>query len=57
MLLDRKFNEDFKTVLKMVIFSLQVHFTCDFVSDCPFKLCSLQLKLWHNFSPWLYLIS
>jgi len=39
MLLDRKFNEEFKNVLKIVIFSLQVGFTGDFVTDCPFKLC------------------
>jgi len=30
MLLDRKFNEDSKNVLKTVIFSLQVGFTGDF---------------------------
>jgi len=34
MLLDRKFNEDSKNVLKTVIFSLQVSFTGDFVPDC-----------------------
>jgi len=33
-LLDRKFNEDSKNVLKIVIFSLQVGFTGDFVLDC-----------------------
>jgi len=38
-LLDSKFNEDFKNVLKTVIFLLQVRFTDDFVSYCPFKLC------------------
>jgi len=37
-LLDRKFNEDSKNVLKTVIFLLQVGFTGDFVSDSPFKL-------------------
>jgi len=31
MLLDRKFNENFKNVLKTVIFSPQVDFTGDFV--------------------------
>jgi len=31
MLLDRKFNEDSKNVLKTVIFSLQVGLTSDFV--------------------------
>jgi len=44
MLLDRKFNEDFKNVLKTVIFSLQVSFTHDFVPDCLFKLCFWQFK-------------
>jgi len=39
MSLDRKFNGDFKNVLKTVIFSLQVGITGDFVLDCPFKLC------------------
>jgi len=34
MLLDRKFNEDSKNVLKKVIFSLQVGFTDGFVPDC-----------------------
>jgi len=44
-LLNRKFYEEFKNVLKTVIFSLQVGFTDDFVSDCPFKLCFCQFKL------------
>jgi len=44
-LLDRKFNEDSKNVLKTVIFPLQVGFTNDFVPDCPFKLCFCQFKL------------
>jgi len=43
-LLDRKFNENSKNVLKIVIFLLQVGFTGDFVSDCPFKLCFCQFK-------------
>jgi len=34
----KKFNEDSKNVLKTVIFSLQVGFTDNFVSDCSFKL-------------------
>jgi len=34
-LLDRKFNEDLKNVLKTVIFLLQVAFTGDFVPNCP----------------------
>jgi len=34
MLLDRKFNEDSKNVIKTVIFSLQVGFTVNFVPDC-----------------------
>jgi len=39
-LLDSKFNEDSKNVLKTVIFSLQVGFAGDFVlADCSFKLC------------------
>jgi len=37
-LLNKKCNEDSKNVLKTVIFSLQVGFTFDFVSDCLFKL-------------------
>jgi len=37
-LLDRKFNEDSKNVLKIVIFILQIGFTSNFVFDCPFKL-------------------
>jgi len=37
-LLDRKFNEDSKNVLKTVISSLQVCFTGDFVHYCPFEL-------------------
>jgi len=41
-------------VLKIVILSLQLSFTGDFVSDCPFQLCFWQFKLWHRFSPWLY---
>jgi len=55
-LLDRKFNEDFKNVLKTVIFSLQVGFTGDFVLDSSFKLCFWQFELWHRFAPWLYQI-
>jgi len=39
MSLDKKFKDDSKNVLKTVIFLLQVGFTGDFVSDCPFKLC------------------
>jgi len=38
-LLQRKFNEDSKNVLKTVFFLLQVDFTGDYVPDCPFKLC------------------
>jgi len=37
MLLDRKFNENSKNVLKTVIFLLQVSFTGDFVPYCSFK--------------------
>jgi len=44
-LLDRKFNEDSKNVLKTVIFSLQVCFTGDCFPDGPFKLCFWQFKL------------
>jgi len=36
--LDRKFDEDFKNVLKTVIFSLQVGLTDDFIFDCSLKL-------------------
>jgi len=43
MLLDRKFNEDFKNVLKTVIFSLQVGLTNNFISIC--KLCSKVAKI------------
>jgi len=45
MLLDRKFNEDYKTAIKTVIFSFQVGFTGDYVPDCPFKLYFWQFKL------------
>jgi len=38
MSLDRKFSEDYKNVLKTVIFPFQVGFTSDFVADCSFKL-------------------
>jgi len=38
-LLDRKFNEDSKNVLKIVIFLLQEDFASEFVLDCLFKLC------------------
>jgi len=44
-LLNRKFNEDSKNVLKTVIFSLHVRFTNDFVFDCYFKLAFWQFKL------------
>jgi len=39
MLLDKKFDEDFKNVLKRVIFLFQVGFTGDFILDCLFKQC------------------
>jgi len=45
MVLNRKFNEDSKNVLRTVIFSLQVGFTGDFVPECPSKLCFWQFKL------------
>jgi len=45
MLLDRKFNDDSKNVLKTIIFSLQAGFTSDFVSDCRFKLCLLSVQI------------
>jgi len=45
MLLDRKFNENSKNLLKTVIFSLQVGFTVNFISGCPFKLYFWQLKI------------
>jgi len=44
-LLDKKFNEDSKNVLKTVIFLLEVDFIGDFVLDCSFKLCFWQFKL------------
>jgi len=56
MSLDRKFNEDFKNVLKTVIFLFQVGFTGNFVTDCPFKLCFWLFRFWQYFSPWLWLI-
>jgi len=43
-LLDRKFNEDFKNVLKTSIFLLQVNFTGNFVTDCSFKVCVLTVQ-------------
>jgi len=45
MSLDRKFNEDSKNVLRNMIRSLKMRFTCYFVIDCSFKLCFLQFKL------------
>jgi len=45
MLLNRKFNEDSKNVLKTVTFLLQVGFTTDFVLDCFFKLCFYLFEL------------
>jgi len=44
-LLDRKFNEESKNVVKIVTFLHQVSFTGNFISDCPFKLCFYQVKL------------
>jgi len=41
-LLDRKFNEDSKNLIKRVIFPLQVGFIGNFVSDCSLKLCFYQ---------------
>jgi len=49
-LLNRKFNENSKNVLKMVIFLLQVGFISNFVFDCTFKLCFWQIEFWHSFS-------
>jgi len=43
-LLDRKFNEDSKNVLKSVIFLLKVGLTSNFVFNCPLKLCFWQFK-------------
>jgi len=40
-----KFDEDFKNMLKTIIFLLQVGFTNDFVPDCSYKLCFWQFKL------------
>jgi len=39
MSVDRKFNKDFKNVIKIVNFLLQVGFTVDFVPDCFLNLC------------------
>jgi len=44
-LLDSKFNEDSKNVLKSVIVSLQVAFRGDFVLDYLYNLCFSQFKL------------
>jgi len=44
-LLDKKFNEGSKKLLKTLIFLLQVCFTSNFVSDCPLGLCFCQFKL------------
>jgi len=42
MLVNRKFNEDFKIVLKTVIFSPQVGLTSNFV---PVEMCSKAAKI------------
>jgi len=44
-LLDMKFYENSRNVLKTVILSLQVGFIDDFVRDSPFKVCFWQFKL------------
>jgi len=49
MLLDGKFNGDSKKVLKIVIFSLQVHFTSNFVPDFQTVLKSCKLKVYKSF--------
>jgi len=41
-------------VLKTVNFLLQMGFARYFVTDCSFKLCFWQFKLWHRFSTWLH---
>jgi len=56
MSLNRKFNEDSKSVLKTVIFVLQVGLTSNFVPDCPWKLSFWQFNFLHHFYLWLYLI-
>jgi len=48
--LNRKFNENFKNVLKTIIFLLQVGFTGNFTPDCLFKQCFCQFKLTPLFS-------
>jgi len=53
-LLDRKFNEESKNVLKNVIRSLQVGFRSHFLADCSLNRHFLQFKFWQRFSPWLY---
>jgi len=45
MLLDWKYKEDSKNVLKIAIFSIEVGFVGNFFRDGPLKLCSLQFKL------------
>jgi len=51
MLSDRKFNEDFKNVLKIVIRALQVGFTNDLVADCPFNRHLYSLNFDRTFLP------
>jgi len=50
MLLDRKFNEDSKNVLKTVIFSLQVGLTSNFVSACQSVLKGCKNQCLEKFS-------
>jgi len=51
MSLDRKFNEDYKNVLKIVIFVLQVGLTSDFGPKSSGKLSFWQFNILHHFSP------
>jgi len=44
-LLNEKFSEDSKNVLKTVIVLLQVDFTGDFVTDCPLNRVQIQFQL------------
>jgi len=43
--MESKFYEDFKNVLKTIIFFLQVGFTSDFLLDFSFKLWFWQFKV------------
>jgi len=50
LLCDRKFNEESKNVLKIVIFSLKVGLTSNYVSDCQAVLKRCKNQDLENFS-------